>query len=84
MGNLDNPNFNFKHISFVQKLSEIQKVNPKKAAPVKNIQKNNDLLTFYIHHNFNNCVWNYSLKTTLKYADIRPALKKNGKTDKEN
>ena len=47
MRNLDNPT-----ISFVQTLSETQKINPKKAAPVKNIRKNKDLLKFYIHHKF--------------------------------
>ena len=86
---LDNSSFSFKHISYGQTLSKIQKLNPKKATygndtAVKITKENKDLSAFYIHHNFKNSLSNFSIQTALKYLDVRPFFKKDDKTDKEN
>ena len=70
-------------------LNEINKLNHKKASqatdiPVKIIKENKDVISFYVFHNFNIALSSCCFSTALKYADVRPAFKKDDKTDKEN
>ena len=51
--------------------------------PVKVIKENKDFVTFFIHHSFNNSLSSFTFPTALKYADVKPVLKKDGKTDKK-
>ena len=86
---LDNPNSSFKYASFDQKLKELEKLDPKKTSqlndsPVKVIKENKDIVAFFIYHNFNKSLTNSTFPTALKYEDVKPAFKKNVKTDKEN
>ena len=50
----------------------------------KLFKKNKDVVSFYVFHNFNNALSSCSFPTELKCADVRPAFKKDDKTDKEN
>ena len=52
--------------------------------PGKIIKENKDGIYFYGFHNFNNVLSSCSFPTTLKYAEVRPAFKKDDETDKEN
>ena len=52
--------------------------------PVKIIKENKEVISFYVFHNFNNALSSCSFPTALKHADVRPAFKKDDKTDKEN
>ena len=52
--------------------------------PVKIIKENKDVISFYVFHNFNNALSSCSFPAAWKYADVRPALTKDDKTDKEN
>ena len=86
---LDNPNSSFKYASFDQKLKELEKLDPKKTSqlndsPVKVIKENKDIVAFFIYHNFNKSLTNSTFPTALKYEDVKPAFKKDVKTDKEN
>ena len=89
MSKLDNPNFRFEYTSFDQTYKELKKLDPKKTSqvndvPVTVIQENQDIVAFFIHHNFNNSLSSSTFPTTLKYAYVKPVFKKDDKTDKEN
>ena len=75
----NNPKFRFNFVSFEQTLDEIKKLNPKKASQTTDI-----LVPIIIHHNFTNSPSSSSFPPGLKYADLRPVFKKDGKTNKEN
>ena len=86
---LDNPNSSFKYTSFDQKLKELEKLDRKKTSqlndiPVKVIKENKDIVAFFIYHNFNKSLSSSTFPTALKYEDVKPAFKKDVKTDKEN
>ena len=89
MASRDNPKFSFRFVSLNETLDGINKLNPKKASqatdiPIKIIKENKDVVSFYVFHNFNNALSSCSFPTALKYADVRPAFKKDDKTDDEN
>ena len=52
--------------------------------PIKVIKENKDIVAFFIHHNFNNSLSSSTFPTMLKYADVKPVFKKDGKTDEKN
>ena len=86
---LDNPNVYFEYTSFDQTLKEHEKLDPKETSqmndiPVKVIKENKDIVTFFIHYNFDNSLSSSTFPTALKYADVKPVFKKDDKTDKEN
>ena len=86
---LDNPNFYFEYTSFDQTLKELEKLDPKKTSqmndiPVKVFKENKGIVASSIYHNFNNSLSSYTFSTALKYADVKPGFKNDGKTDKEN
>ena len=86
---LDSPNFYFEHTSFDQTLKELEKLDPKKTSQmndilVKVIKENKDIVAFFIHHNFGNSLSSSTFPTALKYADVKPVFKKDGKSNKEN
>ena len=86
---LGDPKFYFEYTTFDQTLKELEKLDPKKTSqtndkPVKVIKGNKDILVFFIHHNFNNSLSSSTFPTALKYADVKPAFKKDDKTNKEN
>ena len=51
---------------------------------VKGIKGNKYIVAFFIHHNFNNSLSSSTFPTALKYADVKPVFKKDGKTNNEN
>ena len=68
---------------------KLEKLDPKKTSqmndiPVKVIKENKDIVAFFIYHNFNNSLSSSTFPTALKYADVKPVFKKDGKIDKEN
>ena len=78
---MHNPKFSFRFVSLNETLDGVNKLNLKKASqatdiPVKTIKENKDVASFYAFHNFNNALSSCSFSTTLKYADVRPAFKK--------
>ena len=89
MTSMDNPKFSSRFVSLNEGLTGVNKLNRKKASqatdiPVKIIKENKDVISFYVFHNFSNALSTCSFPTALKYADIRPAFKKDDKTDKKN
>ena len=58
-----------------------KKTSHKSDIPVKIIKENQDLMAYFIFHNFNNAS---EYPASLKYADITPVFKKDDKTDKAN
>ena len=78
---MDNPKFSFGFVPLDETLDAINKLNPKKFSqaaeiPVKIIKENNNVESFNVLHNFNNASSSFSIPTTLKYCDVRPAFKK--------
>ena len=89
MTSMDNLKLSFRFVSLNETLDGVNKFNPKKASQatdiaVKIIKDNKDVVSFYVFHNFNNALSSCSFPTSLKYADVRRAFKKDDKTDKEN
>ena len=76
---LVNPNFCFEYTSIDQTLTS--QVND---IPVKVIKENKDIIASFVYHNFNNSLSGSNFPTALKYTDVKPVLKKDDKTDKEN
>ena len=86
---MNNPKFSFNFISFEDTLDDINKLNSKKASQITNIpvpvfEGTKDVIALFIYHNFNNSSSSSSFPTGLNYVDVRPAFKKDDKTDKEN
>ena len=67
MTSMDNPKFSFRFVSLNETLNGVNKLNRKKASQATNIPVN--------------ALSSCSFPTALKYANIRPAFKKDGKTD---
>ena len=88
MTSMDNPKFGFRFVPLNETLDGVNKLNPKKASQatdirVKVIKEKKDVTSFNVFHNFNNVLSSCSFPTALKYADIRPAFKKDDQADKE-
>ena len=89
MTSMNNPKFSFSFVYLNETLNGVNKLIPKKALeatdiPVKIIKVNKGVVSFYIFHNLNNALSNCSFSTAVKLTDLRPAFKKDDKTDKEN
>ena len=89
ISSVNNPKFSFNFISFEDTLDDINKLNSKKASQITNIpvpvfEGTKDAIALFIYHNFNNSSSSSSFPTGLNYVDVRPAFKKDDKTDKEN
>ena len=87
MTSMDNPKFSFRFVSLNETLDGVNKLNPKKFSqaadiPIKIIKENKDVASFHVFHNFNSALSACSFPTALKYFDVRPAFKKDDKTDK--
>ena len=81
-------NLKFSFCFTEQVLDEVNKLNLKRSSqttdiPVPIIKDNKDIIALFIYHNFNNSLSSSSFPTDLKYADLRPAFKKDNITDKE-
>ena len=46
------------------------------------IKENKDLISHFVHNDFNNALSNSQYPNGLKYADVTPAFKKDNKSDK--
>ena len=89
MEKLGNPIFNFKFTSHEEIEKEVNNLKIKKASqksdiPVKIINENVDIISYFLYHNFNNSLSCATFPTSMKYADVTPIHKKDDKTDKEN
>ena len=86
---MNNSKFNFRFVFLNETLDGVNKLNSKKASqatdiPVEVIKENEDIVSFYVFHIFNNALSSCTFPNVLKYADVRPAFKKDDRTDKEN
>ena len=89
MEKFGNPTFGFDftlHEETVKEVTnlKIRKVSQKIDIPVRIIKENIDIVSYFLHHNFNNSLSCSTFPTAMKYAEVRPIHKKNDKTDKEN
>ena len=93
MISIDNPKFRFRFVFIKETLNRVNKLNRKKAwqatdipvkIMVKIIKENKDVISLYVFHNFNNPLSSCTFPTALKYDDVRPAFKKDNKTEKES
>ena len=85
---MDNPKFSFRFVYLNETLNGVNKLNPKKASqaadiPVKIIKEKKGVASFYIFHSLNNALSSCSFSTVMKFTDVRPAFKKDDKTEKE-
>ena len=86
MSKLGYPNYHFEYNSLDETLKELKKLNPKKTSQVndilvKAINGNKDIVAVFMNRN---SLSSYIFPTALKYVDVKPCFKKNGKTNKEN
>ena len=89
MENLGNSTFSLNFISHDAIVKELDKLKTKKASqktdiPIKIVKENVDIISHFLHHNFNNSLSCSTFPTGMKYADVAPIHKKDDKTDKTN
>ena len=89
MKNLGNSTFSFNFISDYDIVKELNKLKTKKASqktdiPIKIVKENVDIISHFLHHNFNNSLSCSTFPTGMKYADVTPIHKKDDKTHKTN
>ena len=89
MKNLGNFTFSFNFISHDDIVKELNKLKTKKASqktdiPIKIVKENLDIISHFLHHNFNNSLSCSAFPTGMKYADVTPIHKEDDKTDKTN
>ena len=90
MEKLGKATFNFKFTSHEETEKEVDNLKIEKASqkwdiPLKIIkQKNVDIISYFLYHNFNNSWSCATFPTSMKYADVIPVHKKDHKTDKDN
>ena len=89
MKKLGKTTFNFKFTSHEETEKEVNNLKIKKASqksdiPLKIIKENIDIISYFLHHNFNSSLSCATFPTSMKYADVIPVHKKDDKTDKEN
>ena len=70
-------------------IKEVNNLSIKKASqtldiPVKIVQENEDLISYFVYNNFNNALSSLQYPNGLKYADVTPVFKKDDKSDKSN
>ena len=86
MSKLNNLSFTFEYALLDHALNELKKLHPNKSSsPVndilsmiyytfKLIKEKKDIVTLFIHHNFNNSLSSSRFPTALKYSDTKPVL----------
>lgn len=82
-------NISFQYIFLNKTLNEIENLNPKtlteaKDLPTKIIKEKKAIISYYIHHNFNNSSPSSTFSTVLDCVDVPPVLKKDNETDKKD
>ena len=87
MKNLSNFTFSFNSISHDDVAKELNKLKSNKASqktdiPIQIVKENVDIISHFLHHNFNNSLSCSTFPTGMKYADVTPIHKKDDKTDK--
>ena len=87
MKNLGNSTFCFNFVSHDDIVKELNKLKTKKASqktdiPIKIVKENVDIISHFLHHNFNKSLSCSSFPTGMKYADVTPIHKEDDKTDK--
>ena len=89
MKNPGNSTFSLKfilHDDIVKKLNKLKtkKASQKTEIPIEIVKENVDVISHFLHHNFNNSLSCSTFPTGMKYADVTPIHKKDDKTDKTN
>ena len=84
-----NMSFSFSFVTKKRILNELRKLNPKKACqesdiPVKIIKENLDIVSNFVHKNFNNSLLSSNFPFHLKNATITPIFKKKDRDNVEN
>ena len=75
--NLGNSTFSFNFISHEDIVKELDKLKTKTASqktdiPIKIVKENVDIISHFLHHNFNNSLSCSTFPTGMKYADVTP------------
>ena len=88
MEKLSNPTFGFDFTSYEETVKEvnnlkIRKVSQKTDIPVRIVEENTDIVSYFLYHNFNNSLSCSTLPTAMKHAEVTPIHKKDHKTDKK-
>ena len=83
------PSFAFEFLSLDETIKEVNKLKIKKASqaldtPVKIIEENKDVNSYFGYNNFNNTFSSSQYPKGLKYADAVPVFKKDDKSDKNS
>ena len=86
MKNFGNFTFSFNFVSHGDIVKEFNKLKTKKASqktdiPTKIVKENVDIISHFLHYNFNNSLSCSTFPTGMKYADVTPIYKKDDKTD---
>ena len=89
MERIERPSFAFKFLSLDETIKEVNKLKIKKASqalhtPVKIIEENKDVNSYFVYNNFNNTLSSSQYPKGLKYADAVPVFKKDDKSDKSS
>ena len=88
MKNLGNCSFSFNFISHDDIVKELNKLKTKTASqktdiPIKIVKENVDIVSHFLHHNFDNSLSCSIFPTGMKYADVTPIHKKMIKQTKQ-
>ena len=83
------PSLAFEFVTLEETIKEVSNLSIKKASqtldiPVKIVQENKDLISYFVYNNFNNALSSLQYPNGLKYADVTPVFKKDDKSDKSN
>ena len=89
MKNLGNFTFSFNFISHDDIVKELNKIKRRKASQktdisIKIVNENVDIISHFLHCNFNNSLLWSTFPTGMKYADVTPIHKNDDKTGKTN
>ena len=84
-----NKKFQFRYVSSLEVLQEIQKLDCHKSDPLysipsKIVKENSDFFTSILYNNINNSIHSAVFPNNLKLADVTPTYKKGGRNEKEN
>ena len=83
------PSFAFDFVSLEETVKEVNKLSIKKASQTldiafKIVKENKDLISYFVHNNFNNAFSSLQYPNGLKHADVTPVFKNDDKSDKSN
>ena len=81
--------FNFKFTSHEETEKEVNNLKIKKASqksniPLKIIENNVGIVSYFLYHNFDNSLSCATFSASMKYADVIRIHEKDDKADKEN